>query len=153
MDDITQYIHDIVDLHRTAHTRLREQIAGLDAAALNWVPAPDANSIGTIVVHTLGAEAEILRTVLAIPTQRVRAEEFAEREYQLADLERLLDAAEADWNELAVRLDEAALRAVVTHPQRKIDQTGLYWLVRNFGHMSEHLAHVELTRQLYAAQA
>jgi hypothetical protein len=29
-------------------------------------------------------------------------------------------------------------------------QTGLHWLLSNYGHAREHLAHIQLTKQLYA---
>ena len=32
-------------------------------------------------------------------------------------------------------------------------ETGLHWLVTNYGHAREHLAHIQLTKQLLAAQS
>jgi hypothetical protein len=29
-------------------------------------------------------------------------------------------------------------------------ETGLHWLLTNYGHAREHLAHIQLTKQLYA---
>ena len=31
-------------------------------------------------------------------------------------------------------------------------QTGLHWLLTNYGHAREHLAHIQLTKQLYARE-
>src|SRR4029079_3137472 len=48
---------------RVVHQGFREEVAGLDAGALNWRPHPEANSIAILVTHTLGSEKEMLRAV------------------------------------------------------------------------------------------
>jgi hypothetical protein len=150
MNDADLFAQDIIALHQQAHQQMREEIAGLDSAALNWAPGPDTSSIAVIVEHSLGAGAEMLRNLLAIPTERVRAEEFAARERQPSELEALIAQAEADWRELAARLGEGELRRAIPRPNKPEPQTGLHWLVRNYGHMREHLAQIGLTKQLFA---
>jgi uncharacterized damage-inducible protein DinB len=149
MNDDNQLMRDIISLHRVSHEQLREAISGLDSAALNWRPGPDTSSIGTIVVHVLGAEAEMLRNLLLIPTQRNRDAEFAVQEHQLDSLMQLIDSAEADWEQLVPRLRDGDLYTSLSRPNKPVPQTGLFWLVRNYGHLREHLAQVQLTRQLY----
>ncbi len=152
MSDIEQYVQDIIALHQALHQQVSEEIAGLDSAALNWTPATETSSIGTIVVHTLGAQAEMLRNLLGIPTQRVRAAEFTTENHQPATLEQIIAQAESDWGELAPRLGEKELRTAISRPNKPVPQSGLFWLVRDYGHMREHLAQIGLTKQLYAAQ-
>ena len=148
MSDAGLFVQDIIALHQHTHQQLRESIAGLDAATLNWAPGPDTSTIAVIVVHSLGAEAEMLRNLLGIPTDRVRDEEFVARQHQPEELEALIAEAEADWRDLAPRLGEVELRRAIPRPNKPEPQTGLYWLVRNHGHMREHLGQLWLTRQL-----
>ena len=141
----------VIELFRAVHDQLREEVRGLDAAALNWTPALETNSVAVLVVHTLGSEAEVLRTVAAVPSERDRDAEF--RTGASADQELLarLDEADALLQELGGRITAADLAAA--RPRRDMPpQTGLYWLLSNYGHAREHLAHVQLTKQLYAAR-
>jgi hypothetical protein len=152
MSDTDPFVRDIIDLHRMVHDRLREEIADLDTPALNWTPGPDTSAIGTIIVHALGAEAEMLRNLLDIPTSRDRDSEFTIPTHTQAALETRLAAADADWADLAPRLDATALRTVRPRPNKPDPQSGLFWLMRNYGHMREHLAQIGLTKQLYQAR-
>jgi hypothetical protein len=149
MSDTEQYLQGIIALHQAAHRQLREEVAGLDAEALNWTPGPETSSIGTIIMHALGAEAEMLRNLLGIPTERDRDAEFASQVHQPEFIQQLLADAEAGWEQLAPHLGEAEFRTLVPRPNKPIPQSGLFWLVRNYGHLREHVAQVMLTRQLY----
>ncbi len=148
-----QYIQDIIELHKAVHGQLREAIDEPDSAALNWTPGPDTSSMGTIIVHALGAEAEMLRNLLDIPTNRVRDSEFAPQTHEREELLKLIDAADDDWQRLASRLDEKDLLTLRPRPNKPVPQSGLFWLVRDYGHLREHLAQVQLTRQLYELEA
>lgn len=150
--DHEHYLEDIIILHQDAHRQMREALTGLDTLALNWTPATETNSIGTIITHALGSEAEMLSNLLQIPTNRDRDAEFAAQTHDLTSLLHLLDAADDDWRQLAPRLQEEHLRTSIPRPNKPVPQSGLFWLVRNYGHIREHLAQVQLTRQLYQLQ-
>ena len=152
MSNPDQYIQDLTDLHLASHQQLRETLADLDTNALNWTPAPDTSSIGTAVVHMLGAEAEVLRNLLDIPTDRIRDHEFATQTHQLDTLLSLLDSVISDWQTLASRLHDSDLAILRPRPNKPIPQSGLYWLARNYGHVREHTAQAMLTKQLYQLQ-
>jgi hypothetical protein len=152
MSDSDQYVQDIIELHRAVHRQLREEIADLDSEVLSWTPGPETSSIGTIVTHALGAETEMLRNVLQIPTNRDRDAEFASQTHQRDTLLQLIDAVDDDWQTLAPRIGENELRAKRPRPNKPIPQSGLFWLVRNYGHIREHLAQLQLTKQLYLAR-
>lgn len=141
----------IIDLFRAVHAQLREEVHGLEAAALDWTPAPETNSLAALVVHTLGSEAEVLRTVRAVPGDRDRDAEFRVRQETAERLVAALDAGDALLRELGSGITAADLAAVRERGERE-PQTGLYWLLSNYGHAREHLAHVQLTKQLYAAR-
>jgi len=139
----------VAELFKEVHAQLKEEVRGLDEAALNWSPGPETNSIAALVVHTLGSEAEVLRTVRALPGERDRPAEFRARAATADDLRRRLDEADTYLDELAAGItadDLAAMRPRGDRPP----QTGLHWLVSNYGHAREHLGHIQLTKQVYA---
>jgi hypothetical protein len=129
------------------HDSFREQVRGLDHGTLNWRPLPKANSIAVLVVHSLGSEREMLRAVRQISIDRDRDSEF-KAEAEAADLLALLDQADKDVDEFLGALTEddlVGMRPRGTNPPRP----GIEWLVSNYGHAREHLAQIQLTKQLY----
>ncbi|MGI8912247.1 MAG: DinB family protein [Chloroflexota bacterium] len=144
-------VDTIAEGYRAVHQLLREHIAGADDGALSWAPAPETNSISVLVIHTLGSEAEVWRLVAATPGSRDRAAEFVAGTAGKADLLARLDAADLLLGELAAKIGPEAWETMRERPDRS-PHTGLHWLVTNYGHAREHLAHVELTLQLYRAR-
>ena len=135
---------------RDVHQKLRDEVQGMDDAALAWTPAPETNSIAVLVVHTLGSEAEVFRIAAREAAPRDRDSEF--RAHATADdLLARLDAADALLDELAPRIGPADLAEVRARGNRT-PQTCLHWLMNNYGHAREHLAHIQLTKQVMAAR-
>jgi DinB family protein len=129
------------------HDAFREQVRDMDDGTLNWRPLPKANSIAVLVVHTLGSEREMIRAVRALPTDRDRPAEFR-AESDAAELLELLDRADRELDEHLDALtadDLTSARPRGEHPLRP----GIQWLLSNYGHAREHLAQIELTKQLY----
>jgi hypothetical protein len=129
------------------HEKLREQVRELDAGTLNWRPLPKANSVAVLVTHTVGSELEMIRSVRLIPTQRDRDSEFRAE----SDADRLLemiDAADREMDEHIAALTPADLSELRPRGDRP-PRPGIEWLVTNYGHAREHLAQIELTKQLY----
>jgi hypothetical protein len=134
-------------LYGELHENLRLQVRGLDEATLNWRPLPKANSVAVLVTHTLGSELEMMRSVRLVPTQRDRDSEFRAE----AGAERLLemiDAADREMGELIAAVTEADLTELRPRGDRP-PRPGVQWMIANYGHAREHLAQIELTRQLY----
>jgi len=134
-------------LFHALHDRFREQVEGLDHGTLNWRPLPKANSIAVLVTHSLGSEREMLRSVRRAATERDRESEF-KVEAEAADLLALLDQADRDVDEQLGGLTPEDLTE--NRPRGENEpQPGLYWLISNYGHAREHLAQIELTKQIY----
>jgi hypothetical protein len=134
-------------LYAELHENLREQVRGLDEGTLNWRPLPKANSVAVLVTHTLGSELEMMRSVRTMPTQRDRHSEFRAE----AGAERLLemiDAAALEMDELIAAVTEADLKELRPRGDRP-PRPGIQWMISNYGHAREHLAQIELTKQLY----
>jgi DinB family protein len=136
---------------RDIHLQLRKVTADLDRAALNWKPHPQANSIAVLVTHTLGSEREMLAAVRGIRVERDRPSEFRV-EADALELAALIDRADADLDEHAIAITAEDLTADRPRGDRP-PRPGIEWLLTNYGHAREHLAQIELTRQLYSARA
>jgi len=141
----------VLVLFRQVHQQLRDQLHGLDDDALNWVPMPGANSIATIIMHLVGSEAETLRCVAGIPSERDRAAEFLGPGLTRADVFRLLEEADKLIVELEPRIDTGRLIAEFTLPTCPPEEvrTGLTWLIGTYGHSREHVGQVQITTQLH----
>jgi hypothetical protein len=134
-------------LFHVLHDGFRKQVRGLDHGTLNWRPLPKANSIAVLVTHSLGSEGEMLRSVRVAATERDRESEF-KVEAEAEDLLALLDEADREVDELLGGLTAEDLTE--NRPRGENEpRPGLYWLISNYGHAREHLAQMELTKQLY----
>ena len=134
-------------LFHEVHQGIREQVQGAGRDALNWKPHPEANSVAVLVVHTLGSEREMIRAVRLISTERDRPAEF-KAEAGAADLLALLDRADRELDQHVGALTAADLSEMRPRGDRP-PKPGLEWLLSNYGHAREHLAQIQLTKQLY----
>jgi hypothetical protein len=137
----------IGELFRAVHAAMREQVRDMDAGTLNWKPLPLANSIAVLVSHALGAEREMIRAVRLLATERDREAEF-KAEADAAELLALLDQADRELDEHLGAITAADLTEMRPRGDRP-PRPGLNWLISNYGHVREHLAQIELTKQLY----
>jgi len=134
-------------LFHSVHEEMRKQVRGLDHGTINWKPLPLANSIAVLIVHTLGSEREMIRAVRKMATERDRDAEF-KAELDADDLIALLDQTDREVDEHLAALTAADLTEMRPRGDRP-PKLGLEWLVSNYGHAREHLAQIELTKQLY----
>ena len=141
----------LLGLFHQLHRLVDAEVAALDDDGLNWVPAPGANSVATVVTHLLGSEAETLRAVAGVDAERDRDAEFAHGARDRVTLLGETAAADRLLGELGPLIDEGRLGALVALPTLPATdrRTGLAWLVANYGHAREHLGHLQLTAQLY----
>ena len=139
----------IAEQFQVVHGQLRDEVRDLSVEELNWKPAPDTNSIAVLVVHTLGSEAEVLRVAANVPGERDRPAEFRVTASAAEDLLREIDQADSYIEAMAPRITAEDLAAERPRADRP-PETGLHWLLTNYGHAREHLGHIQLTKQLYA---
>jgi hypothetical protein len=140
----------VTTLFRQVHDQLRHELDGLDDDAINWAPTPGANSIATIVTHLVGSEAETLRCVAGVESERDRDAEFVGKGLIRKQVLDLLERADHLITEVEPRIDPSRLLAVFPLPTLPADEIrpGLTWLVGNYGHAREHVGEVQLTKQL-----
>jgi DinB superfamily len=147
VEDITSVTAGFAKAFHEMHDNFRDQVRGVDHGTLNWRPLPKANSIAVLVVHSLGSQREMLRAIRQVPTDRDRDSEF-KVEAEAADLLGMLDQADRDVDEHLGALtadDLTGMRPRGDNPPRP----GIEWLITNYGHAREHLAQIQLTKQLY----
>lgn len=139
----------IIDGYREVYDTFRKELETLDPALLHTRPAAEANSIAVLIHHTLGSAAQVLRLVAGVPAPRDREAEFriTAADLDAAGLRAEIDAAGALLDELGPRIGPERLVAIIERDGRT-PRTGLTWLVTNYGHAREHLAHLQLTRQV-----
>lgn len=137
----------IGELFHAVHKGMREQVRDMDSGTLNWKPLPLANSIAVLVYHSLGSEREMIRAVRSLTTERDREAEF-KVEADAAELLALLDQADRELDEHLAGMTAADLTEMRPRGDRP-PRPGLNWLISNYGHIREHLAQIELTKQLY----
>jgi DinB superfamily len=129
------------------HESLRKQVRGLDDGTLNWRPLPKANSLAVLVTHVLGSELEMMRSVRSMTAPRDRESEF-HVELGADRLLEMIDAADREMDDLIAALTEADLTELRPRGDRP-PRPGIEWMVSNYGHAREHIAQMELTKQLY----
>jgi DinB superfamily len=134
-------------LFHAVHDEMRKQVRDLDHGTINWKPLPLANSIAVLIVHSLGSEREMIRAVRKLSTERDREAEF-KAESDAADLIAQLNRADRELDEHLGALTAADLTEMRPRGDRP-PKPGMEWLISNYGHAREHLAQIELTKQLY----
>ena len=100
----------VVALFRQLHVELREEIEARSDDGLNWVPCPGANSIATIITHTLGSEAETLKVVAGEDATRNREAEFQTGHQTTLTLIAQINRADTLLDSLAFRLTKSELQ-------------------------------------------
>ncbi len=150
-DELLTITSATLTLFRQLHDQLRDELAELDDAGLNWVSGQEMNTIATIVTHVLGSEAETLRCLAGLDCPRDRDAEFRiGAQARRSALERLAEADEG-LRQLEPLITEERLVAEFPLPTLPTDEVrpGMTWLIGNYGHAREHLGQVQLTKQLY----
>ena len=144
------FVRAFVDQYRAVPRAVREQLEGLDGAALAWAPGKDTNSIAVLVTHMVGSEIEAVRTLAGVASDRVRSKEFETTDVDAVTLLSLVDRADATLAELAPKIDDARLAANHVRPGSldKTPRPGAYVLMHSLAHAREHLGQIMLTRQL-----
>ena len=145
----------VLCLFRQLHEQIRNEISDLDDAGVNWVPTPGANSIATIVTHIVGSEAETIQCVAGVPCDRDRGAEFLLGDRPRHDIVDNLAEADHLITDMTPRIDRGRLHAEFSLPTLPDSErrSGLTWLIGNYGHAREHVGQIQLTKQLYLADA
>lgn len=138
-----------VEVLEKLHADIQEGLEGVPAAALNWRPLPEANSIVGLLSHMVEASTYLLALGRGVPVQRDRDAQFAK---SATDGAAFLGEVSAAWPGLvdAARAysgaDLAAARVI-----RGRTVNGAWCLAHACAHMTEHWGQIQLTRDLFRA--
>jgi uncharacterized damage-inducible protein DinB len=137
---------------------MRPALEGASVEALNWRPAgEETNSIGILAVHAMGSSRTWLSVAVGAPEpERDREAEFRtdvrDPAELLATFDRLVGECRAA---LATEedIDWSGERTPSRRPGSAPDVITAGWtLLHALEHLREHVAHLQLTRQLWDAQ-
>ena len=153
MSNQLDLISVVIAQFQALHSELRLEVVKRDDESLNWSPCSGANSVATIVTHTLGSEAETLRAVAGVPGSRNRDAEFRMGSQSQADLLDQIRQADFLLDDLAPTLTDDRVRTPTALPTLFSNdrRPGMKWLIGNLEHAREHMGHLRLTVQLYDA--
>ena len=113
--------------------------------------AADTNSVGVLVAHTAGAESFWIHQVVGgIDVGRDRDAEFATKDSSSAALQALLSRT-GDTTRKVLSGGPDLDKVVVPRPGESPSSLR-YSVVHMIEHMGQHLGHLGLTKQLYAAR-
>ena len=144
-------IQEIVSTFAQVKSEIKAAIRDLPQESLNWTPvAGEANSIYAIVTHICGSERQWMQgTIGGQAVQRDRDAEFVARGQKVDDLIALLDKTQEETaSVLSKETVESLGRIVQRYPDRP-KTTALASVVGCLRHVSEHLGHAQLTKQLW----
>jgi uncharacterized damage-inducible protein DinB len=127
----------------------RDAVQDLDEQGLNFLPLEnDASSPAVIIHHMAGVERFWLRQIIGgVDIGRHRPDEFIARAMNVAELENLLaETGQVTWEVLD---SLAADQLNETRDARGESRSVVWCLLAAMDHLSSHVGHLQLTRQLY----
>ena len=127
----------------------RDAIQDLDERGLNSPPLDqDTSSPAVLVHHMAGVERFWLRQIIGgVDIGRHRPDEFIAKAATVADLENLLDKAGRTTREVLSDLTAKDLHE--TRDARGEPRSVQWCLLAAMDHLSGHVGHLQLTRQMY----
>jgi len=131
--------------------RLLACLDGLYEAALNWRPLPNASSLYNLATHIIGnIEETVLGVICGHQVVRDRDAEFSATDGDTVALRTRWQGLEAQITQDLTHLTPINLDRPRLHPRRGMVSS---WeiLIVVARHAAEHLAHAELTRDLFLA--
>lgn len=133
---------------------VKKAIHGMTAEELNWAPPPaDTNSPCVLVTHIAGSESRSIHQAIGgIAVSQTRDAEFAARSSRASELEALLDRVAPTTRSVLQNLSSDDLSQTRVVRPGEVPMSLRYVILRTISHISEHLGHLNLTKQFYAAQ-
>ncbi|GAB4430619.1 MAG: hypothetical protein Kow0031_11510 [Anaerolineae bacterium] len=144
---------EIGNLLEKSHDSIKAALAGLPPEALEWTPAPGANSMGVLVVHLAGAQRYWIGAVAAGGDyQRDRAAEFAAHSFNEAQLCALLDDTLAESRAALAQITPLHLDEVRSAPRDGRRVTVAWAILHALEHTALHTGHIQVTRDVWQAR-
>jgi uncharacterized damage-inducible protein DinB len=140
------YLRELESLY----TEAGKAIAGLPQEALDWTPAPGANSIAVLIAHMTGAQRFLVGDMVGdIPSKRNRQAEFAAQGLDQAALSAMLAHAMSVSRDALEKLTLADLESTQPHVKDGRSFTTTFALNHALAHCGVHVGHIQMTRQMW----
>lgn len=144
------FYEDFLGLLEERHNEILGALEGLLPAALDWSPGKGMNSISVMVFHLTGAERYWIGDVVAgEPSGRDRAAEFKVHEVGVDVLKKRLKDNITYARKVLDKLTLQDLETELTSPRDGQKETVAWALIHALEHTTNHLGHIQLTRQLW----
>ena len=142
-------VQEFADRFDEIRRQAREAIRNLDERGLNSTPlSQDTSSLAVLVHHMAGVERFWLRQIIGgIDIGRQRSNEFIAKAARVAELEKLLDEAGRTTREVLSDLKADQLHEI--RDARGQPRTVQWCMLAAMDHLSGHVGHLQLTRQMY----
>lgn len=130
---------------------MRAAVDGASADALNLRPAgDDTNPVAVLVVHAVNSTRWWLSVARGLPLpNRDRPSEFLTTVADADELLTLFDPVAADCRALLDTDETFDAGAIRDDPREDEPVTAIWALIHAVEHLREHVAHAELTRQVF----
>jgi len=147
MDSLfVDYLNRLESLHEGA----KAAIAGLPAAALDWVPGPEMNSFNVLVVHLVSSERFWVGDMAGHEAVgRNRAQEFLVHGLTEAELVQRLDEAIAHSQQVLAKLLLTDLDKFRVSSANGESYRVSWSLLHNLEHVALHVGHMQVMRQMW----
>lgn len=135
----------------TQLTSIRASLTGSTRESLNWRPAgADSNSVAVLIVHAMSSTRFWLSVAAGTPLpDRDRDSEFRTEVGGADELLSFVDDVEPDIRAILDGVSEFEPGA-----RREVEDVTAAWaLLHAVEHLQEHVAHLELTRQIWEQRA
>ena len=138
------YLLNLHELHNDILTALKN----LPAAALDWSPAADVNSINVLVVHTVGAQRFLVgEAVAGDPANRDRDAEF---KVHGLDAEALAQRLNESFEYIRSALNGLTVDDLASVRDFRGRERSVAWILGHaLKHTAIHLGHIQLMRQFW----
>jgi len=145
-----KFFEEYLNILQTCHNDILVALDGLPAAALDWVPGPDMNSICVLVYHLTGAERFWIGDVVAQETSnRDRIAEFKVENLELNVLMKRLTESLGYAHKVVAKLTLQDLEAPRVSPRDGLTFTVAWALLHALEHSTLHLGQIQINRQLW----
>lgn len=144
------FFEDYLGFLEERHHDILKALDGLPPAALDWSPGKGMNSISVLIFHLTGAERYWIGDVAARdPFPRDREAEFKVHDVGVDVLRKRLMDNITYARKMLDKLTVQDLEAERTSPRDGEKGTVAWALIHALEHMTNHLGHIQLTRQLW----
>lgn len=132
------------------HAEIRSILQSVPQDAIDWTPGEAMNSLGVLVVHTLGSERYWIGTVAAQDALfRDRDAEFTSKGLTAETLLQHLDALEGYFELTLARFDYAILEAMRIAPRDQREVSVGWALMHAITHAATHVGHMHIIQRLW----